>query len=94
MSMACTTTCSVLTGIVGQILLKIDRKMHPLATPWCNTYDLLDQVRKQLTKLQADGLSEVALSVFDFNALYTRVTWEHFEEGVCMVAFVVFVSPT
>ena len=74
MSMACTTTCSVLTGIVGQILLKIDSKMHPLATPVCNTYDLLDRVRKQLTKLQADGVSEVALSVFDFNVLYTRVT--------------------
>ena len=55
MSMACTTTCSVLTGIVGQILLKIDRKLHPLATPVCDTYDLLDQVRKQLAKLQADG---------------------------------------
>ena len=38
MSMACTTTCSVLTGIVGQILLKIDREMHPLATPVCDTY--------------------------------------------------------
>ena len=37
MSMACTTTCSVLTGIVGQILLKIDGKMHPLATPVCDT---------------------------------------------------------
>ena len=77
MSMACTTRCSVLTGIAGQILLKIERKMQPLATPVCDTYDLLDRVRKQLTKLQADGVNEVALSVFDFNALYTRVTWEH-----------------
>ena len=81
MSMACTTTCSVLTGIVGQILLKIDRKMHRLATPVCDTYDLLDRVRKQLTKLQADGVNKVALSVFDFNALYTRVTWEHLKRA-------------
>ena len=33
LSMACTTTCSVLTGIVGQILLKSDTKMHPLPPP-------------------------------------------------------------
>ena len=79
--MACTTTCSVLTGIVCQILLKLDRKIHPLATSVCDTYDLLDRVRKQLTKLQADGVSEVALSVFDFNALYTRVTREHLERA-------------
>ena len=81
MTMACTTTCSVLTAIVGQILLKIDRKMHPLATPVCDTYDLLDRVRKQLAKLQADGVSEVALSVFDFHALYTRVTWPHLKRA-------------
>ena len=81
MSMACTTTCTVLTGIVGQILLKIDRKMHPPATPVCDTYNLLDRVRKQLTKLQADELNEVALSVFDFNALYTRITWEHLKRA-------------
>ena len=80
-SMACTTTCSVITGIVGQILLKIDKKMHPLATPVCDTYDLLDRVRQQLTKLQADGVNEVALSVFHFNALYTRVTWKHLKRA-------------
>ena len=79
--MACTTTCSVLTGIVGQILLKIDIKLHPLATPVCDTYDLMDRVRKQPAKLQADGVCEVAVSVFDFNALFTRVTWEHLQSA-------------
>ena len=81
MTMACTTACSVLTGIVGQILLKIYIKQHPLATAVCDTYDLFDQVRKQLAKLQANGVSDVALSVFDFNAFYTRVTWEHLQRA-------------
>ena len=36
-----TTPSSILLGVAGLILLKIDRQLHPMASPIIDSYDLL-----------------------------------------------------
>ena len=44
-----TTPSSILLGVAGLILLKIDRQLHPMASPIIDSYDLLSRLRKHFS---------------------------------------------
>ena len=70
-----TTASSILMATAGQILLKLDRVVDELNTPVRDTHDLLACVRAPVHSRRGNG--DLLLTNFDFNALYTRISWSH-----------------
>ena len=69
-----TTPCSVLIGVPGLIVLKIDRAQHPLSAPLVDSYELLARLRS----VQDSTLdSRWRCSTIDVSAMCTRITWAH-----------------
>ena len=69
----------MIMATVGQIILKLDSRDDRLATPLCDTMDLLSRVRSQVEKLGT--AHQLVLTNYDFNALYPRISWRHVHEA-------------
>ena len=70
-----TTASSILMATAGKILMKLDRVVDELNTPVRDTHDLLAQFLAQVKSRRENG--DLVLTNFDFNALYTRISWSH-----------------
>ena len=66
------TPVSITMGVVGLIILKLDRLVQPDATPLRDSYDFLQRLRKW-----GNGKIDHSwvMASFDFDALCTRVQW-------------------
>ena len=76
---ATSSAASVNMATVGQIILKLESRDDPLSTPLRDTMDLLSRVRSQVEKLGT--AHQLVLTNYDFNALYTRISWRHVHEA-------------
>ena len=72
------SSASVIMARVGQMILKLVSRNDPLSTPLRDTMDLLSRVRSQVEELGT--AHRYVLTNYDFNALYTRVSWRHIHE--------------
>ena len=67
-----TTTASVVLGVAGTILLKLDRTYDEMSTPLRDSCDLVSRVH---TLSQVHNWNDYAVTSFDFHSMYTNVTW-------------------
>ena len=64
-----TTPSAIIMVVVGLILVKLDRHTDPDSTPLMDSYDFLRRRQDMM-----DG--SWVCSTFDFDSLYTRITWK------------------
>ena len=73
-----TTTASVVLGVAGTILLKLDRTYDEMSTPLRDSCDLVSRVH---TLSQVHNWNDYAVTSFDFHSMYTNVTWTNVHDA-------------
>ena len=69
-----TTTTSVILGVAGTILLKLDRSLDEMSTPLRDSMDLVQRVNS-LSNL--NNWQEYVVSSYDFHSMYTNINWSN-----------------
>ena len=73
-----TTTASVVLGVAGTTLLKLDRTYDEMSTPLRDSCDLVSRVH---ALSQVHNWNEYAVTLFDFHSMYINVTWTNVHDA-------------
>ena len=75
-----TTSTSKLLSMLGTILLRCDRLDDPMESPLKDTKDVLTRVL-HVYDSHAPHACDIVMSSFDFEAMYTNITWHGMSEA-------------